>query len=357
MNQILYKKDTKGKTRFLHVHSFNGTLVQESGVVGTENPVVHSKECKGKNVGRSNETSSEQQAIREGDSLVTEKLKEGYFLTEAEAKTEEVIMPMLAKSFKDEVKKIEWPIFEQPKFDGMRALGDKEPISRKGTVIETVPHIAKVIPEIPFHLDGELYGHGIGFQENMRLTKKYRPGESEVIKYCIYDIVDPAGFQVRYGKFMDWWNSNNHDKTYGDVLYAVGYNLCLNKKELDKAHIRNIAEGYEGTMVRWGKEGYKPNGRSSNLLKHKDFLDLACEIIDIEPADQRPEWGVPVLKYKGKTFRAGMKYSHAEREEFLKNKKSYIGQIAEIRFFEYSEDGIPRFPVMVGLRNDKTKGD
>ena len=48
-----------------------------------------------------------------------------------------------------------------------------------------------------------------------------------------------------------------------------------------------------------------------------------------------------------------MKFSHAEREEILINKENYIGKTAEIRFFEYTEDGIPRFPVAVGIRLDK----
>jgi len=40
----------------------------------------------------------------------------------------------------------------------------------------------------PFVLDGELYAHGLGFQTNMKLIKKYREGESEKIKLHIYDI-------------------------------------------------------------------------------------------------------------------------------------------------------------------------
>ena len=48
-----------------------------------------------------------------------------------------------------------------------------------------------------------------------------------------------------------------------------------------------------------------------------------------------------------------MKFSHAEREEILKNKNRYIGQTGEIRFFEFTDDGVPRFPVCVGFRLDK----
>ena len=32
---------------------------------------------------------------------------------------------------------------------------------------------------------------------------------------------------------------------------------------------------------------------------------------------------------------------------------SHIGQTAEVRFFEYTDGGIPRFPVCVGFRLDK----
>lgn len=353
----IYKKDTSGKIRYLKTWTDGSILHQVTGVVGTENPVPHQKICTPKNVGRSNETSGAEQAILEMNSLIAEKVKGGYFDSIENAQDGEVILPMLAKEYGKEKKKIQWPVLTQPKFDGMRALGDQELISRKGSIIETVPHIIKVIPEIPFHLDGELYGHGIGFQENMRLTKKYRPGESEVIKYCVYDVVSEDPYTKRYLQFMDWWTKDNNDKLYGDVIVAVGFTLCKNQAELDVQHAQNLANGFEGTMVRWGNEPYKINGRSSNLLKYKDFLDRACEIVDIEPAKDRPTWGVPVFEIDGKRFRAGMKFSHAEREEFLAHKQKYIGQIGELRFFEYSEDGIPRFPVMVGIRNDKTKQD
>jgi hypothetical protein len=48
-----------------------------------------------------------------------------------------------------------------------------------------------------------------------------------------------------------------------------------------------------------------------------------------------------------------MKFSHDEREEFLANKINYIDKISEVRFFEYSDTGVPRFPVCVGFRLDK----
>jgi len=70
-------------------------------------------------------------------------------------------------------------------------------------------------------------------------------------------------------------------------------------------------------------------------------------------SEKRPEQGKPIFEKDGIQFSAGMKYSHSEREEFLTNKNDYIGLTAEVRFFEWTDEKLPRFPVMVGIRNDK----
>ena len=89
-------------------------------------------------------------------------------------------------------------------------------------------------------------------------------------------------------------------------------------------------------------------------MKYKDFKDIAVKLIDVVPAEQRSEWGVPVLEMEdGRTFRAGARLSHDERKDLLSNKQSYIGKTAEIRYFEETDDGLPRFPVCVGFRLDK----
>ena len=137
-------------------------------------------------------------------------------------------------------------------------------------------------------------------------------------------------------------------------------------------------------MVRWGDDGYKCDSRSNGLLKYKKFLDEAYELIDVTPADKDPTQGVPVCKLNHllpliterikwytvngsietivnsegvecgyPTTRCGAKLSQEERRELLSNKSDYIGKIAEVRFFEKSNKGIPRFPIYHGIRLDK----
>lgn len=352
----LFKRDAAGRIRFLNVSTKGADLIQESGVVGTENPLPHRKTCKGKNIGRSNETTPEAQAVKEAESLVTEKLKEGYFRTKEEAETEETLFPMLAKEYGKEKKKIDWskPVYAQPKLDGMRCLITVNPSgvilkSRDGRFIETMQHIVEAFSGVTHGTyDGELYAHGYSFQQNMEFIKKWRPNDdgSIQVKFHCYDTVVEDTFTRRLLV---------RDTNLSNVKHVVFVETVRIKSEADlkKQHQKYLSEGYEGTIVRHGDAPYKINGRSSNLLKYKDFQDIAVPIVDIEPAEQRPEWGVPVLQLPdGRTFKAGMKYSHEERKNFLDNKDTYIGSTAEIRFFELSDEGIPRFPVMVGIRQD-----
>ena len=349
----LYKLDSKGKVRILELSTEGSLFVQTSGLLDGKK-VRHEKECKAKNVGKTNATTPEEQALAELDAKYKIKETEGYFRTQELAEAGEVLMPMLAKSFKEHGSKIGWDgyVFIQPKLDGIRALGKPKGdiISRKNRIIDTMPHIKESLSKLSTDniFDGELYAHGLTFQENIKLIKKYRKGESENIKYHVYDLVLPdKSFAERYLLLKSLLE-------YGIIDFRLVPTFRIkNEKELSSFHSKFVHAGYEGSIVRWGDAGYKINGRSENLLKYKDFKDVACIIVDIEPAEQRPEWGVPVLEHNGKHFRAGTKMSHEERKQFLINKQDYIGKMAEIRYFEETDEGIPRFPVYYGIRLDK----
>lgn len=355
----LYKKDSKDNIRFWSIWTEGADIVQESGIVGTDNPVENRKTAKAKNVGRSNETTPEEQAISEMESSIQKKLDKAYFKTQKEAEEEEVILPMLAKTYKSQKKKVVWndeqqPVFVQPKLDGMRCLAiikdhKVKLISRGGKEITTMDHIKDSLRVFNnMTLDGELYAHGYSFQENMKMIKKYRQGKSEKVHFHIYDVVSDADYGYRSSIL-----NNVFARLDVVELERVPTYIAETEEIMKDFHTAFLSDGYEGTIIRHGSDGYKINGRSSSLLKVKDFEDIALPIIDIIPADQRPEWGLPVFELNGETFKAGWKMSHAEREDLLENKEDYIGKTAELRFFEYSDTGVPRHPVMLGIREDK----
>ena len=82
---IIYKKDSKGNIRYLDIEADGSKIVQRSGILDTENEVEHVKVAKPKNIGKTNATTAEQQAVLEVESILTSKLKEGYFTSIADA--------------------------------------------------------------------------------------------------------------------------------------------------------------------------------------------------------------------------------------------------------------------------------
>jgi DNA ligase-1 len=349
---MIYKKDSKGKLRFLDISTDGSTIVQVSGLMhGTH--VTNVSQCEAKNTGKSNETSAEKQAYVEAKAKLVKKLKEGYYETENEAMNELVVLPMLAKVFGKEESKVTYPCYAQPKLDGMRGLGDcenKTLTSRSGNLIETLNHVSNNLPLVKgLILDGELYSHGKSFQENMRMIKKYRPGFTEDVKYHVYDCVMNASFTERLKAIERHCVENSQ-------IVLVPTTIIYSKYQLLKFHSYNISLGYEGTIVRHGEESYELNTRSSSLLKLKDFEDLSLVLLDVVPSEKRPTHGKPIFYWKGAKedkLGAGLSISHEEAEDLLKNKNLHIGKTCELRFFEYSDEGVPRHPVMHGFRLDK----
>ncbi len=349
--KTIYKKDSKGNTRYLTISTEDNLIIQESGIVGTINPIYNKSACEAKNVGRANSTTPEEQAVLEANSKITEKMRLGYFTSIEEAQEKggkDFLLPMLAKDYKKEFKKVTYPCYVQPKLDGMRSLATEEDgfMSRTGKAIDTINHI--VLNDLENSvLDGELYAHGISFQENMKLLKKYRKEETEQVKYHVYDVVMDAPFSERHNYLFSLAIENQNIK-------LVPTYLVNNEEEMKEYHAQFVSQGYEGTMIRHSDEGYSVNKRSSQLLKYKDFIDEVYTVNEIWPSEARPDQGiVECVTSEGITFTCGMKFSHADREEILINKENYIGKMAEIRFFEYTDGGLPRFPVCVGFRLDK----
>ena len=204
-------------------------------------------------------------------------------------------------------------------------------------------------------IDGELYAHGLSFQDNMKLIKKYRAGESERVKFHVYDMVSEYGFFERYDILLRFIG-----KIEPKFINLVANHFINGEDDLKKIHSKFISDGYEGTMIRCGNHSYKLGKRHHQTLKYKLFIDDALEILDIIKTSESTINGNNSANYAalcqlkcGNTVRANLKMSHEDRENFYKFKDDYIGKTAEIRFFEYSDGGIPRFPVCVGIRNDK----
>lgn len=355
----LYKLDSKGKTRILNYWTEGALICQSSGLLNGA-LVENKKEAKPKNVGKANETTGEEQAVLEIQSKIKEKINEGYCETINECFASKLVLPMLAKDFK-KVGSIDWVnAWSQPKFDGQRVLATKTGdtvvlMSRGGKEIFTLDHIKKamIIYNLPDGIyDGEAYCQNLGgFQQQMKAIKKVGPNTLD-IQYHIYDAVLPLPFEERHAFLIE-----HVEMLDSDIIKSVTTMKVDSKEHLDRFHALNIKLGFEGTMVRISGKDYEIDSRSDQLLKYKDFQDIQLVIKDVIPQDSRPNQGQFIFEWLGAKghpmgddiLGCGMKYSHEEREEFLVNKQKYIGEKVELRFFEYSSEGVPRFPVAISI--------
>jgi len=201
MKTRLYKLTTTGATQFWEIEvkgdSFRTTTGKLDGKEHTNQWTV----CNPKNDGKANETSGAEQALKEVASKIQRKREKGYSDNVIDAGRPEYFEPMLAKKWKDRKGKVEFPVFSQPKLDGIRCtLTADKAESRNGKPFFTIPHIQKQLEYIfkkypNLKLDGELYNHE--FKENFNkissLVKKQKPTEedlkesAELVEYHIYD--------------------------------------------------------------------------------------------------------------------------------------------------------------------------
>ena len=365
--KTLYKKTSTGATQEWTIEVKGNGYRTISGQVDGKKVVSKWTECAGKNLGKKNETTPEEQAMFEAQSKYKKKLETGY--TEYIDKIDDVkFKPMLAQKFEDRIKEVQKAIkdgycWSQPKLDGIRCIARKDGLfTRNGKRHENLAHIEKELEsyfkENPDSiLDGEIYNHDFkdDFNELCSIVRKTKPTPED------------REYSAKYAEY--WIYDKNSQDNFGDRMEELT-NLCLtyvfgmvkiletrkiyDMEELDSSESDYIEKGYEGQIVRISDVGYEQK-RSKCLLKRKRFIDEEFKIIDIEEGigNRSGVAGKIILETEeGKLFGAGIRGDYSFFEILLNSKQEYIGQWATIRYFNRTPDeNIPRFPVFVNVRD------
>ena len=364
---IFYEKQSDGTMHIVTNHgTTNGKMVEHISII---------KE--GKNIGKKNETSIEEQAKLEVERECVKKKKQGYHLknendNENDNETENCILkPMLALEYKKEKEKgkLKFPVWAQPKLDGVRCLiymkqGELVFQSRQNTIYDPIEHLVpdltSLLSRMPGAiLDGELYTHQLGFENIISMVRRAKVKHPDIVKlkYHLYDM-----FYLDKSKNETETKTKTKTKTMPyaerfDTLFKNYKNesnvvlvetTCINSsKEIEFLLNDYIQKSYEGLMIR-GNGPYK-NGRSKDLLKYKLFQDAEFEVVGHHEGHN----GIPVFDCKvgETTFGVMMKGDVASRQDRMKNVKDYYGKMLTVKYQELSADGIPRFPVGIAFRD------
>ena len=280
-----------------------------------------------------------------------------------------MIKPMLA--YKVDKKPIDWSenVFMQPKLDGVRCvikLGDNNEVqafSRTGKPWLNIAHITNSLhyfftqnPDTI--LDGELYNHDLrdDFEKIISLVRKQKPTSSDkaeaskLVQFHCYDYIETVMNQP-YGYRM---NQLAESDMYSYCVKYVPTNLVFRMDDARVYHARNLADGYEGSILRLDKP-YQQK-RSYNLQKFKDFHDTEALIVGYEEGKGKREGTLGKFLMQdddGNKFGCppGKGYNYAALTNILNNIGDYIGQRATFTYFERTQYGSYRHPMFKTIRN------
>jgi len=373
----LYGKDKSDKVRVWDCkvvdEKTSATIHITHGTIDGKSTTSVREIKSGKNIGKKNETSIQEQAIKEAEKSWKDKIeKEGYcesldILSNNKPTTFD---PMLAEKYDPNSKvnrkvDIVFPCYTQPKLDGIRcltySLADKKIVnqSRKLKPFFHLDHInnevAQILHQERIVLDGELYNHTISFNQIAGIVKKEKCSEADrkallQIEYHIYDAFipgQPEPFEKRWERLEQLFK--NKKLAYCKLVKTE---ICTLAEDLIDMHSDVISEGYEGIMLR-NKNGIYEHNRSRHLQKYKTFMDDEFKVVGYHEGSGN-DAGCVVWTCEaknGKHFDVRPQGSVESRQEWFQQAKKYIGKQLTVKYQELSEYGIPRFPVGLAFRD------
>ena len=372
---ILYKLTSKGKVQQWKITVDDNVITREFGLLGGTIQKQRETISEGKNIGRSNETTSSEQAIKEAKSDWENKLAKDYFQSIEEAKEqiyktakEGGYLPMLAQCYKKHGNRhLKFPCYVQPKVDGIRGIATKIENNtdiwfRSGKRILTLPNINTQLNKLACNgeiLDGELYIHGEDFNEftgAIRANRNLNEQVTSRIEYHMYDVprignlTEEETFAKRFTSLISRFKNSE----YLPNIKIVETHMVNNFKEAEAHYERWISEGYEGMIFRNMYMPYEQK-RSYNLLKYKDMIDEEFKIIEViveDRIDTMKHYKVVCITEEGVIVTAKMKGTQQALADLFRTPNEAIGKMATIQYFGKTPDGSLRFPIAKTIRFD-----
>lgn len=362
----LYKKASSGAIVEWNIAVDGCEIITRWGQRGGKIQETRDVIKEGKNIGRANATTAEEQAQAEASSKWEKQLKKDYVKTldsaeagEASDLVEGGILPLLAHKYNEHGDKITYPCYAQPKLDGHRCLavvdnkGKCTLWSRTRKAINSVPHIVRAIEDLKVKnivFDGELYqdDYKNKFEELSHFIRQTGvEAGHEIVHYHIYDIADNSSpFTTRTLEIQQYKLTK--------PLVRVETITVTDEDELMIAFEKFLAQGYEGAMARNALGKYM-NRRSYDLQKIKKFDDDEFKCVAVEEGRGKLAGHaifVCVTK-EGTEFNAKMKGDTSALKQYFDNPKLVVGKMVTVKYQGMTNKAnVPRFPVALRIRQD-----
>lgn len=400
-------KSSGGKTMVWRVWVIDDKLYNTFGFEGGKMREPSVREFKGTNIGKKNEKSPHEHAKSEATKRWNDQIiKNGYSENNANTTSiEEIpirevipsetsrgviprelsrgVMPsrgiMKAHVYEDHKSKIKWDegVYIQRKYDGVRCIGTADDItSSSEKPFKFLSHIKEALREClvgefkDLMVDGECYAHTIYDEDGNEISPEDRfniitgacrsvrttphPLESQM-KYYIFDVCTKDKQSVRFELLDKLFNYINTTK-YNSILIKVETSIIHSETEMKDMCNLFIQQEYEGCMVRNKNGLYTHSKRNYDIQKYKLFHDKEFPIVGYTQSAGTEVGGV-LWKCavdgggEGVVFDVRPRGTLVMKRWWYINGKSFIGKMLTVRYQSLSEDGVPRFPVGIAIRD------
>lgn len=265
----------------------------------------------------------------------------------------------------EETRLAKWkpPYIVQPKYDGVRCRaiplqtgikGDEYLLlSSEENVIYSVPHLNNILQKLHLkaELDGELYCHGMSFEQIYSITSRTTNlhQDYQKIKFHVFDIVNEMP-QMKRSLMIENLRGLN------PYIEVAPFWLCEDLDDVMRTFDHLVEKGYEGIIVRHNLGAYERK-RSTLVMKFKPKKEDEYEVVgSVEEFDKdgnpKDRLGALICKSgDGNLFNVGTGFTDERREQLWDIKGILPGMIAKVKYQHITPGRqVPRFPVFVDVK-------
>jgi DNA ligase-1 len=290
--------------------------------------------------------------------------------------------PMLSATCED-ITKVRLPAMASPKLDGIRCvIRDGKPLTR---TLKPIPnrYVRGLLTGLPA-FDGELIVGSPVAADVWNVTSSGIMSEDgePAFAFFVFDLMSEeprAPFTHRYLRVSELIEAKRLD-----WLVLVEHIHISNLAELEAYEAKSVELGFEGIMVRSPNGLYK-HGRSTmreqGLTKVKRFHDAEAVLVGV--VEGQTNFGPATINAFGLTkrsssksnkkaagtlgslvcelcsgvtrvrFEVGTGFDEATRARIWATQSQWINARVRFKYQSLSPDGVPRFPVFLGRRDER----
>lgn len=269
----------------------------------------------------------------------------------------------------DRLSKWKPPYIVQPKYDGIRCraipiqTGINEDefilVSSEENILHSVPHLNNMFQRLRLRceLDGELYCHGMSFEEITSITSRtvnLHPDLHKIQFHC-FDIIVDSEPQIKRSILLENLRGLDPD------LVVAPFWLCESLDDVMRAYDQIIEGGYEGIIVRHMDAMYERK-RSTFVMKFKPKQSDEYVIVGTQQEfdkDGMPKDSLGALVCQsgdGNLFNVGTGFTAEQRHQLWLDRHTIPGMVAKVQYQHLTAGKqVPRFPVFVNLTAPKER--